>query len=143
MKPRCLRMRSDGGGDTAHRRPPASVSLRPILYREFYFAPAQLRVTSRLRFIYRRCRVYRFLRPYPTAFPAVVFPRGIPTYLHNRDYSSDFPPSICLCRCSRSVRVYSSISFRLPFSPVTNDDTLVSIEVAIPIASLRSGDSVC
>lgn len=131
MKPRCLQLWSNGRGDIARCRLSASVSLRPVLYRGVLFractpslcttSPFALYLPSMSRLSFSAAVSHRISR--------VVFPRGIPTYLHNRDYSSDFPPSICLRRCSRSVRVRSSMSFHPPFSPVTNGGTLVSIEL--------------
>lgn len=128
MKPRCLQA-------TRRRHSPPSnfplpsVSLRPVLYREFYFALVQpsyhfpfalyLPSMSRLSFsaaVSRRVSRRRI-------------PAGYSHHLHNREYSSDFLPSICLCWCLRSVRVCSSISFCPLFSSVTNGSILVSIEL--------------
>ena len=110
--------------------PLPSVSLRPVLYREFYFALVQrtLRTFPFALFAVDVAPIV-FCGRIAAAFSAVVFPRGIPTYLHNHEYSFGFSPSICLRWCLRLVRVRSSMSFCPLFSSVTNGSTLVSIEL--------------
>lgn len=111
MKPRCLQRRR-------RRSPlPTSVSFRPVLYRKFYFTLA-----SRSRFICRRCRVYRFLRPHPAAYSRGVFP---PIYTAATTFRLLF-----VFAGARVQHAYAPPRlFRPPFSPVTNGGALVSIEL--------------
>lgn len=123
MKLHCLQLWSTG--DTAHRRLPSR-------FDRFYIGssisrshssvpPPALYLPSMSRLSFSAVVTHRISR--------VVLPRGIPTYLHNLRLLLRLSAFYLSLPGVRVQYAFAPLSFRPPFSPVTNGDILVSSEL--------------